>query len=92
MIKLFVIYLADDDPKKCTAKKMERFNLAGLIKRKTFKGGIVLSPFSKIVFSKDDYNEAYEHGIYAVDVSWKNVDKVFSNIRGEMRRLPFQQF
>ncbi|MDP8011886.1 MAG: DUF367 family protein [Thermoplasmata archaeon] len=89
MIKLFVIYLADDDPKKCTAKKMERFGLAKLIKRKTHTGGIILSPLSDIVISKEDYNEAIMHGLYAVDGSWKNIDSIFSNIKGEFRRLPF---
>jgi len=89
MIRLFVIYLADDDPKKCTAKKLERFSMAVLIRRKNFSGGIVLSPLAETVISREDYTEAFSKGLYAVDGSWKNIKNIFSGVRGEMRRLPF---
>ena len=89
MIRLYVIYLADDDPKKCTAKKLERFSMAKLIKRKNFSGGIVLSPLADDVISKDDYIEAVQKGLYAVDGSWKHIEEIFSNIKGNFRRLPF---
>ncbi|MGC8565119.1 MAG: DUF367 family protein [Thermoplasmata archaeon] len=89
MIRLYVIYLSDDDPKKCTAKKLERFSMAKLIKRKNFSRGIVLSPLAGEVISKDDYIEAFQKGLYAVDGSWKNIEGIFSDIKGNFRRLPF---
>ncbi|MFP3318290.1 MAG: DUF367 family protein [Thermoplasmata archaeon] len=89
MIKIFIIHMNDDDPKKCTAKKMERFSLAKILEPKSRPRGIILTPYSDIILSKEDLPYALIHGLYAVDISWKHAKEYFENVNGRKRRLPF---
>ena len=52
-MKVFVLELKQDDPNKCTAAKLVKFNL---IQSTKFipKDTIVLNPLSKIALSKKD--------------------------------------
>ena len=57
-IRIEAIHLDQDDPKKCTAKKLER---RGLIRCKTrissaSKRGILLDPLSQTLLSPSDLN------------------------------------
>ena len=51
-----ILCFDQDDPKKCTAKRLERFQLSS--NYKSFKAlpprGIVLDPFSEKTLNKDD--------------------------------------
>ncbi|NPA75277.1 MAG: DUF367 family protein [Euryarchaeota archaeon] len=80
-----------DDPKKCTARKMARFGLARLKTRpvEVPGGSIVLSPFTNKVLAPVDLGTARRRGITVVDCSWKNAREVFWRIKGNFRRLPF---
>ncbi len=89
MIKIFIIHMNDDDPKKCTAKKMERFGLAKIISPVKRPRGIILSPFSDEILSPEDKNDALLWGIFAIDISWKHAEDFFLNLKGKKRRLPF---
>ena len=57
-----ILCFDQDDPKKCTAKRLERFNLSD--NHSSFKTlppmGIVLDPFSEKVLSKEDIPLAKE--------------------------------
>ena len=90
-IRLYVLHLNQDDPKKCTAKKMARFNLVKLYKRKIDipRGSIILSPFSKRILSPLDRRTAERVGLTVVDCSWKNAREVFFHLNGNFRRLPY---
>ncbi|HEU12637.1 MAG: DUF367 family protein [Thermoplasmata archaeon] len=89
MIKIFIIHMNDDDPKKCTAKKMERFSLAKILRPSARPRGIVLSPYARDILSKEDLPYALLSGIYAVDISWKHAEEYFKNVGGIKRRLPY---
>jgi pre-rRNA-processing protein TSR3 len=80
-----------DDPKKCTARKMARFGRARLKTRpwEVPAGSIVLSPFSSKVLYPGDLRTAERRGLTVVDCSWKNAREVFWKIKGNFRRLPF---
>ena len=92
-IKLFVYHANEDAPKKCSAKKMEKFNLAQIEKniRKTPRNAILLNPFSEKSLSIEDKELAEKNGLLAVDCSWKNAENAFDflNKRNHSRALPF---
>lgn len=86
---LYVYHAGEDDAKKCTAKKLAKFNLINMVKRlhEIPKNSILLNPFSKKALSPEDktYNK-----ISAIDCSWKNAENIFSKIRNKNERsLPF---
>ncbi len=90
-IKLYVLHLNQDSPKKCTAKKIVRFKLAKLYKRikDVPPGSIILSPFSNKVLSPSDRRTAERRGLTVVDCSWKKAHEVFWQLNGNFRRLPY---
>ncbi len=90
-IKLYVLHLNQDSPKKCTAKKLARFGLVKLFKRplEIPNGSIILSPFSKRILSPIDKRTAERRGITVVDCSWKHAREVFWHLNGNFRRLPY---
>ncbi len=92
-IKLYVYHLNDDDPKKCSAKKMQRFDLANVVHqiRCLPRGAIVLHPYAEQSLSPADSNLAEKRGIIAVDCSWKHAEEVFKKLStyGVSRALPF---
>jgi pre-rRNA-processing protein TSR3 len=92
-IKLYVYHANEDDPKKCSAKKLARFGFVKLETniRKTPKDAILLNPFAEKSLSKEDLATAQKNGILAVDCSWKNADKSFEFLdkRNHSRALPF---
>jgi pre-rRNA-processing protein TSR3 len=92
-MKLFVYHAGEDDPKKCSAKKMAKFGFAKLETNihKTPKDCILLNPFAEKSLSKEDLDTALKNGILAVDCSWKNAEKSFEYLdkRNHPRALPF---
>ena len=94
-IDLLIYHMSQDDPKKCTARKLSRFGHAELIKRLSLipYSPILLDPFSEKVLSKDDFEIASAHGILAVDCSWATAEEAFSLVRRKRkvvsRALPY---
>ncbi len=78
-IRLFVYHADEDDPKKCSAKKMHKFGFVKLEKniKKVPRNTILLNPFAKKSLSKTDWKTARENGITAIDCSWKHAEKSF---------------
>jgi pre-rRNA-processing protein TSR3 len=92
-IKLIIYHINEDDPKKCSAKKMKKFGLATLEEKinKIPKKCILLNPFAEKSLSLNDRGNAIRNGIIAVDCSWKNAENSFNKIKKEniSRALPF---
>ncbi len=92
-IKLFVYHANEDDPKKCSARKLAKFGFVRIITsiRKTPKDAVLLNPFAEKSLSKEDFKLAEKHGILAVDCSWKNAETGFDFLdeRCNSRALPF---
>ncbi len=81
-----VLMLRQDDPKKCTAARMVRFDLARAVKR-TADSTILLDPFAYRFLVPGD--RALANSITAVDCSWNRAGPAFSGrFRGTARRLP----
>ena len=88
-----ILCFDQDDPKKCTAKRLERFQLSS--NYNSFKAlpprGVVLDPFSDKTLSKSDSILVEVGGIVGVDCSWKMANDTFSKLRImglEPRKLP----
>lgn len=92
-IRLLIYHTNEDDPKKCSAKKLYKFGLAKLEKniRKVPKNTILLNPSAEKSLSKEDDELARENGLLAIDCSWKNVEHSFGylNKKNIPRALPF---
>ena len=92
-MKLIVYHADEDDPKKCSAKKLHKFGFVKLETkiRKTPKDAILLNPFAEKSLSKEDLKIAEKNGILAVDCSWKNAEQNFDFLdkRCNSRALPF---
>ena len=92
-IKLYVYHTNEDDPRKCTARKLARFGFVKLEKniRRLPRNLILLNPLAEKSLSKEDLNIAKKGGILALDCSWKNVDKSFEYLdkKNYSRALPF---
>ena len=92
-MKLIVYHADEDDPKKCSAKKLHKFGFVKLETkiRKTPRDAILLNPFAEKSLSKEDLKIAEKNGILAVDCSWKNAEKSFDFLdkRCNSRALPF---
>jgi len=92
MISLFALIEGDDDPKKCTARKLVRLDLTKQLPR--FReipyGAIVLNPFSERALSHGDYEVADERGIVVLDCSWEKLEK-YPAMRNDLnqRALPY---
>ena len=85
-MKLFVLRMNQDDPKKCTAAKLVKFKIASDLKT-TNKKNLVLDPFAeKTLFPKD---KSRINSIVGIDCSWNLADKAFSKtFTGIKRKLP----
>ena len=92
-MKLIVYHKNEDDPKKCSAKKLHKLGFVEIMTkiRKTPKDAILLNPLAVKSLSKEDLNIAEKNGLLAVDCSWKNVEKSFNFLdkRCISRALPY---
>ena len=92
-IPLVVFHADEDDPKKCTAKKLARFGYVRLEKhlRKIPRHAILLNPFAEKSFSQEDTMTARTCGIVAFDCSWKTAEHSFQVLESTnlSRALPF---
>jgi len=91
---LLVVYHANqDDPRKCTAKKLHRFGYAILHKnvRRLPSHAILLNPFAEKSLSREDIVVAQRYGLVALDCSWKTAEQTFQSLEKRMtsRALPF---
>lgn len=93
-MELHVRYEGDDDPKKCSARKLARFDLATLHRSaRATPPGIVLDPHAETALSPADGDRAV-HGaaaerLVALDCSWETADAEAFRLDGPHRALPF---
>ena len=87
--ELHVRYVGDDDPEKCSARKLARFGPVELHRSdRATPPGLVLDPFAERALSPADDPDR----LVALDCSWKSVDGADapgSGLRGPRRALPF---
>ncbi len=83
-IPLHIIHLSQDDPRKCTARKLERRGLAivhGKINHAP-KRGILLDPSAELILGPEDLQLVERGGaLVALDCSWKKCDTSFEELK-----------
>ncbi len=87
-MNIYVLELCQDDPIKCTARKMIQMDLAKGVGKKFHASDLtlVLNPYAHRVLSPDDVSAK---GLLAVDCSWNQAKEIFfKKIGGKHRRLP----
>jgi len=85
-MKIQVLMLKQDDPKKCSAAKLVKFGLAINVKKTSAKT-LVLDPFAKKSIMPSD--KKLSNSITAIDCSWNLADKAFATkFSGIHRKLP----
>ena len=81
------------DPKKCSGRRLAKFDLARQVKRIAHVPAqtLVLMPTTDKVLSKDDLTRAKKSGIAVLDLSWKATGDNFpKSIKfSRQRALPF---
>ena len=86
-MELHVRYEGDDDPEKCSARKLARFDLATLHRAtRATPPGVVLNPFAERALSPTD---ADHERLVALDCSWETAEREAFDLRGTHRSLPF---
>jgi len=85
-IPLYIYDAGQCDPKKCSGRKLARFQLAKIVHRLP-RGGVYLDPSAKVALSPGDAPVRF---LVALDCSWKRAEVLFRRFRGGKRRaLPF---
>ena len=88
MLGVFALEMGQDDPTKCTARKMINMDLARGVSRKFHASDkiIVLNPWAHRVLSPPD---RVAKSVLVVDAPWNLAQEVFfSRLGGKHRRLP----
>lgn len=93
MLPLYVYHARQDDPKKCSARRMQKFGLATLYETvgKLPRGAILLSPMAEKAISPED-NKYAHRGIVVLDCTWGEVERIFPKLKPkhmEERALPY---
>jgi pre-rRNA-processing protein TSR3 len=87
-VELHVRYEGDDDPEKCSARKLARFDLAELHRSvRAMPPGLVLDPHADVALSPAD--EPPDDRLVALDCSWETADAEAFRLDGPHRALPF---
>lgn len=93
LTQIRILDMGQDDPKKCTAKRLARFDLAELFNRISNlpQMGVLLDPFCTKPMSTSDNLLIEVGGLVAIDCSWKNASEIFPKLQLyglESRSLP----
>ncbi|MFB6071228.1 MAG: DUF367 family protein [Halanaeroarchaeum sp.] len=87
-MEVHVRYEGDDDPEKCTARKLSRFDMARLHRsNRSTPAGLVLDPFAERALSPADRTAG--DVLVALDVSWETAEAEGVALAGEHRALPY---
>ncbi|MFA1609511.1 DUF367 family protein [Halobellus rubicundus] len=88
---MHVRYEGDDDPEKCTARNLARFDLVELHRSdRATPYGVVLNPHAERALSPADADtDAGAGALVALDCSWESAGEARFSLPGEHRALPY---
>ena len=89
-MELHIRYAGDDDPDKCTARKLAKFDRATLHhSHRETPYGVVLNPHAEQALSPADRPAAADGTLVALDCSWESAGKARFSLAGDHRALPY---
>ena len=89
-MELHIRYAGDDDPEKCTARKLAKFDRATLHRgHSETPYGVVLNPHAEQALSPADRPDASDGALVALDCSWESAGEARFSLAGEHRALPY---
>ncbi|MBO4247736.1 DUF367 family protein [Halomicrobium sp. IBSBa] len=91
-MELHVRYEGDDDPDKCSARRLAQFDEAELHRAtRSTPPGIVLNPFADQALSPADRagSGSRTDRVVALDCSWETAEREAFDLEGLHRSLPF---
>jgi pre-rRNA-processing protein TSR3 len=92
-VPLFIYHAQQDDPKKCTARRMKKFGLAAMYDTpdRLPSGAILLDPTASKAISPADRRWARK-GLCVLDCTWGEVERIFPRLESKRmkgRALPY---
>ena len=90
LVKLYCIYLHQDDAKKNTAMRLAKFNLLEIKHnlQECPRNAIILNPFAEKVISFFDHQQLMQNGLIVIDCSWEQIDMSLAKMKNKGRKLP----
>jgi pre-rRNA-processing protein TSR3 len=92
-IELIIFHAEQDDPKRCTGRKLSRMGLAKIVKRlgQLPRRAVILNPMAEKAFSAEDAGACQKNGIAVLDCSWEKSEELLFKMRNKekSRALPF---
>ncbi|TDQ68290.1 pre-rRNA-processing protein TSR3 [Methanimicrococcus blatticola] len=90
-VRLYLYYANQCDPRKCSGKKLVKFNLARQYENigETPRGAILMDPTAEQALSRAD---SLKKGIIVLDCSWEHFEEMFpllDNFNLQRRALPY---
>lgn len=87
LVEVHVRYIGDDDPEKCTARRLEQLGLATLHHTdRSTPPGLILDATAEVALSPADTDH---DRLIAIDASWETDGTDIPSLRGTPRALPY---
>ena len=86
--RLLFSYLNQDDPKKSTMKKLERFGLAAMVPLQKGTRSLSLTPYADNFILLSDRGIVEKVGLHTIDGSWNRIDTIRKFRLKYPRKLP----
>lgn len=86
--RLLFAYLAQDDPRKSTMKKLERFGMARKVPLEKGARSLCLTPYSDQFLLTSDRILIERLGLFTIDGSWNRISSIKSVRLRHPRKLP----
>jgi len=88
-VEVHIYYEGDDDPTKCTARRLDKFDEAILYRKMDqVPYGVVLNPHAEQALSPADAEDGLGT-LVALDCSWESAEEASFRMNGIHRALPF---
>lgn len=86
--RLLFAYLAQDDPRKSTMKKLERFDLAKKVPLEKGARSLCLTPYSEQYILPSNRALIEKVGLFTLDGSWNRIESIREVKLRNPRKLP----
>ena len=86
--QLLFAYLAQDDPRKSTMKKLERFGMAKKVPLERGSRSVCLTPYSDRFLLRSDRALIEKVGLFTLDGSWNRIESIKDLKIRNPRKLP----